>query len=518
MNMTRRSLLSSWTALPALAQTGRRLFSFALVADAQYADKDAIGARQYRESLAKLRQIGARLAGEKLEFAVHLGDLVDGGEANLGPALKAVGELHKEVRLVAGNHDFVLPREESLRRMGLKQAYYDFTVRGWRFVVLDCLDIATAGGRAEDDPKLRQAQTTLAALKQAEALQAQEWNGGVSAEQLEWLKQTLDDARRRGQRAIVLGHQPLLPEGCRPEHVPFNYGEILDVLDAAPAVAAYFAGHDHLGGTGVRGGVPYITLKGLVENTPEAALQVVDVYEDRLVVRGDGAERVFGLRPASGAGAWKALFDGRSLNGWQVECKPEDRGKTFWSARDGMIQCDSIGHKDHDYFWLMHEAEYADFELELEVRGDPASTGNSGLQFRSRYNREMGWLHGPQVDIHPPAPFRTGLIYDETFEAKRWIEPSLKDWNIAPAQAPHKFHWSRTGWNRLRLECRGTGVRTWLNGLPVVDYNGAGVLDDEAHRRRGAGLKGHFALQLHASDELRIEYRNIRVRPLGAGV
>jgi hypothetical protein len=59
-------------------------------------------------------------------------------------------------------------------------------------------------------------------------------------------------------------------------------------------------------------------------------------------------------------------------------------------------------------------------------------------------------------------------------------------------------------------------VKTWLNGLPVTDYDGSGVLDDEAHRRRRAGLTGHFALQLHARDELRIRYRALRVRPLNA--
>jgi hypothetical protein len=79
-------------------------------------------------------------------------------------------------------------------------------------------------------------------------------------------------------------------------------------------------------------------------------------------------------------------------------------------------------------------------------------------------DKELGWLHGPQVDIHPPAPFRTGLIYDETREARRWIHPSLPDWQIEPAQAPHDFHWDLHGWNRLRLVCQGTRVDTWLNG------------------------------------------------------
>jgi hypothetical protein len=40
-----------------------------------------------------------------------------------------------------------------------------------------------------------------------------------------------------------------------------------------------------------------------------------------------------------------------------------------------------------------------------------ASPGNTAVQFRSRYDASAtapngGWLDGPQVDIHPPAPFR----------------------------------------------------------------------------------------------------------------
>jgi hypothetical protein len=218
------------------------------------------------------------------------------------------------------------------------------------------------------------------------------------------------------------------------------------------------------------------------------------------------------------AADWQDLFDGKSLAGWHVEAKPEDRGKVFWSVRNGAIVCNSLGRNNHDYVWLVSDAEFGDFELTLKVRGYRHSPGNTGLQFRSRYDRELGWLHGPQVDIHPPAPWRTGLIYDETREARRWIFPALKNWEIAPEQGPREWKWRYAdegdGWNELRLVCRGTRVVTEVNGIRIADYDGAGVLDDEAHRRRNAGLRGHFALQLHSRDELLVEYKDIRVRTL----
>lgn len=509
MRFTRRSLLAG---LPALAAQARPLFSFGVVADIQYADKAAAGGRAYRDSLRKVEEWRKMLAGERLEFVAHLGDLIDEGVENLAPALGALGGLHKETRLVLGNHDYTVPRDVLLKRLGLKSAYYDFTVRGWRFLVIDGMDVAAKGGWPQEHPNAALGRETLAALKRSGARQANDWNGGVGRMQMEWLDRTLRDAAARRQRAIVLGHFPLLPEACRPDHVLWNYQEALDLLDGAPAAAAYLNGHDHRGGFGVRGGLPFVTLKGLVENEPAEACRIVDVYPDRLVMRGGAEPLTVALRAVSEAGRWQSLFDGKTLTGWRVECKPADRGKTFWSVREGAIACDSVGRKEHDYVWLVSEAEFADFELEFEVRGNAASTGNSGMQFRSRYDQELGWLHGPQIDIHPPAPFRTGLIYDETREARRWIHPSLKDWQIAPGDAPHAFHWNAGGWNRIRLVCAGTRVKSWLNGSPVADYDGAGVLDDEAHRRRRAGMQGHFALQLHSGDELRIEYRSIRVR------
>lgn len=213
-------------------------------------------------------------------------------------------------------------------------------------------------------------------------------------------------------------------------------------------------------------------------------------------------------------GAWAAIFDGKTLNGWRVEAKPEDRGKEFWSVTDGVIQCDSLGRKDHDYVWLLHEREYSDFELRMQVRGFRDSPGNSGVQFRSRYDRQMGWLHGPQADIHPPAPWRTGLIYDETWETRRWIAPSLKDWRIEPEQGPKRWNWDPRGWNDLHIICLGTRIITSVNGIRITNEDLGAVLTDEAHRKRNLGMKGHIALQLHSKDELKIQFRNIEVREL----
>jgi hypothetical protein len=219
---------------------------------------------------------------------------------------------------------------------------------------------------------------------------------------------------------------------------------------------------------------------------------------------------------------WTALFNGKDLSGWTIQCQPQDRDKIFWTVADGAIVCDSLGRPDHNYVWLLTDEEFADFELRLQFQAYRDSPGNSGLQFRSRFDAAAngGWLDGPQVDIHPPESmsWRTGLIYDETREEKRWISPSLKNATMDPRFKPESYVFKYAddgdGWNDLVLICRGTRVKTILNGVVRTDWDGAGVLDNANHVRHNVGRVGHFALQLHARDQLRIRFRDIRLRRL----
>jgi hypothetical protein len=229
-----------------------------------------------------------------------------------------------------------------------------------------------------------------------------------------------------------------------------------------------------------------------------------------------------GIAAESAAEKWVPLFNGNDLSGWKVQCQPQDRSKSFWSADQGTILCDSMGRKDHNYVWLLSEGEYGDFELKLKFQVYRSSPGNSGLQFRSRFDPSAngGWLDGPQVDIHPPEsmPWRTGLIYDETREERRWIFPSLKDSTMEARFKPDQFllKYAEDGgaWNEFTLVCRGMQIKTILNGLVRADWNAAGVLDNPAHVKHRVGRQGHFALQLHSGDELRIRFKDILIREL----
>jgi hypothetical protein len=216
---------------------------------------------------------------------------------------------------------------------------------------------------------------------------------------------------------------------------------------------------------------------------------------------------------------WISLFDGATLEGWEVKCKDQDKDKEYWKAENGSIVARVPEGSRHHYIWLMTVDEYDDFELKLKIQTHADDTGNSGIQVRSRYDDRAGWLDGPQVDIHPPGPWRNGFIYDETREVKKWISPITGPPRAArPEHAPEGWKWSHAGgddlWNDVHIICRGTAIKTFINGVPVVDYDGAGYLDDEVHRARNVGMKGHIFLQIHPGGTMDIRFKDIRLKKL----
>ena len=68
---------------------------------------------------------------------------------------------------------------------------------------------------------------------------------------------------------------------------------------------------------------------------------------------------------------------------------------------------------------------------------------------------------------------------------------------------------SRTG--EVQITCQGTRITTVVNGVTTADYDGAGRLDDETHRSRKVGIKGHIGLQIHPGNELLIRFKDIEV-------
>lgn len=185
------------------------------------------------------------------------------------------------------------------------------------------------------------------------------------------------------------------------------------------------------------------------------------------------------------------LFDGKTLNGWKVAV-----GNATYEAKDGMI----VGTSTLDSInsFLVTEEEFDDFILELEVMIDD-TISNSGVQLRSHFNpagnKGRGQVFGYQCEFDPAPRRWTGGIYDEA--RREWLYPLT----LNPG-AQNAF---RLGvFNKIKVECIGNSIRTWVNGQPV-----AYVIDD-------LDKKGFIALQVHGNKKpeslgKKVYWKNIKL-------
>lgn len=222
---------------------------------------------------------------------------------------------------------------------------------------------------------------------------------------------------------------------------------------------------------------------------------------------------------ASAQNGFVSLFNGNDLDGWVEKKTPRDRNYIFFRVIDGTIMANSLNNPQHNYAWLYSEKEYQDFELKFKFRAFKTSTGNSGVQIRSRYDDENYWMNGPQVDIHPPEPWRTGMIWDETQGSQRWIYPNIPKnaWvNDSMQRKTFSFYFAEESnqWNVMRIRCIGTSIESWLNGVKITNYKGNGRLSDELHQNLQVGTKGHIAFQIHEKDALILQFKEIYIKEL----
>jgi len=262
--------------------------TFATIADVQYRDGPTKGTRFYRESLAKLDACVADLNTHELDFVVHLGDFIDGDFTSFDAPLAILAKSRAPVHHVLGNHDFAVDDQLKAQvpsKLGLASRYYDFVVGAYRFVALDGNDVsvlATVAGT----PERERADVMLRELTKRKSRSAKPWNGAVGDTQLAWLDKTLSDADEKGQKSIVFCHFPVLPEAG---HNLWNDRAVRDVLDKHKSLIAYMNGHNHHGAYAERGGVHYVTVRGMVETADTTAYAAMSV--DGKILNEDGTGR-----------------------------------------------------------------------------------------------------------------------------------------------------------------------------------------------------------------------------------
>lgn len=264
-------------------------FEIGLVADAQFADVEPKGTRYYRAAVDRLGEAVEHFNGRNLAFCAHLGDLIDREWKSFEEITKPLARSRRRWHQLLGNHDFeVLDAHKPgvPKRLGMAWRYGAFEHGGFRFLVLDTNDVSTYA-HAAGTPERTQAEQELTRVTAAKLIQAKPWNGALSARQLAWFERECAAAREARQKVIVLAHHPVYPEN---PHNLWNAADVLALIDRQPQVVAWLNGHNHAGNFAERNGVPFLTLRGMVETANTTAFATAKVLSDRIVLTGHGRE------------------------------------------------------------------------------------------------------------------------------------------------------------------------------------------------------------------------------------
>lgn len=246
---------------------------FGIVTDVHYADTDARGTRHYRDSLEKMRSAVRRMNTEELDFVVELGDFIDRPVPpdeiatlhHLGAIEREFQQFRGATYHVLGNHDLEdLSKEEFLRGVSNTgvapdRSYYSFMAGGVQFIVLDA-DFRSDGAPYERGHF--------------------DWaDSNIPRSQALWL---IDALLERDGPAVILVHQRLDGEG---RECVRSARELRALFKESGRIVAVLQGHDHGGGMQVIDGIPYYTLKAMVEGPgPEnGAWALVEIRRDRSV-------------------------------------------------------------------------------------------------------------------------------------------------------------------------------------------------------------------------------------------
>lgn len=235
-------------------------------------------------SADKLQHCVDQLNTCDLEYVVHLGDFIDRDFESFDVVGPIYDRLKASKYHVLGNHDFSVIDEKKMdvpRKLGLSSRYYDFAVKGWRFVVLDGNDISFHA-----HPKNSPEHQKAVDYYERNAIDSPDWNGAVGPEQISWLEKVLEQAAKNDEKVVLYCHFPVYPKNI---HNLWNAGEIINLIERFPCVKAYLNGHNHAGNYGIKNGVHYLTFQGMVD-TEENAYATIQVYDGRLEVTGYGRE------------------------------------------------------------------------------------------------------------------------------------------------------------------------------------------------------------------------------------
>ncbi|WP_242118230.1 metallophosphoesterase [Aestuariivivens sediminicola] len=264
-------------------------FDVGIIADCQYCDCDASGIRYYRTASGRLQEAVNVFNSKELKYVVHLGDFIDREFSSYNAVVPIWNTLKANKRHVLGNHDFSVAdtlKPLVLSKLGLTHRYYSFKVNSWRFIVLDGNDLSAHGAISAE--KKKETDSLFKVLQKDSLPNLKPWNGGLSRDQLAWVKGELDDALRNDERVGFYCHFPV----ARPleMHNLWNDSQFLNLIEGYSNVKFYFNGHNHNGDYTEKNGVHFLTFKGMVDTPDTSAFSIARITEDSILIKGYGRE------------------------------------------------------------------------------------------------------------------------------------------------------------------------------------------------------------------------------------
>jgi Domain of Unknown Function (DUF1080) len=213
------------------------------------------------------------------------------------------------------------------------------------------------------------------------------------------------------------------------------------------------------------------------------------------------------LTDAQKSEGWKLLFDGQTLNGWQIF---KGRKNNTWEVQDGILHCKALNEKakgdGDERSDIMTTEEFTNFELAFDWK--ISAQGNSGVMFRVTEEFEQPYYSGPEYQVIDDKGY-PGKLTDKQMTGANYDMHVTEQKNVKPVGE----------WNSSKIVVNGNHVEHWLNGQKVVAYE-LGSADWKKRKENskwkewkgyGAAPKGHIDLQDHGSEAW---YKNVMIRVL----
>jgi hypothetical protein len=200
---------------------------------------------------------------------------------------------------------------------------------------------------------------------------------------------------------------------------------------------------------------------------------------------------------AGGDRGFVTIFDGRSLDGWEIVVEPGDQPEKKLRQDAFYLENGTLACKGYGFHWFRYKEPLQDCVLRMEFK--IAKDTNSGVCLRS-LKKGTPPTTGFEVQIvddigKEPSKYSTGAIYDVVTPMYNASKPIGE-------------------WNEMEITMKGSLVVVVLNGLKLIDTDFSKLTRpigkfDFAYANMPRS--GYLALQDHWTP---IWYRNIRLKKL----